>query len=205
MSNVKREACRAIAASISANVAALTGKCEAGQADEEVTAEYPALRVIPRRFVFEPFQDEEIGADNDADAAYLIQRGDFEGQVEVRIYALDQYERGELEEAVMQWLLGEDDAPGARVLTTANLTLGGVATLYAAPLTVDLDEEDWREEMAFDKKRMSFLTLQVAYPALVARSAPLINTLYLAIAHDLSDAAPAEEKRIDENGDLFPA
>jgi hypothetical protein len=201
--NIKREACRAVANAISENVPALNGKCDAGQADEEVLASYPSLRVIPRRFSFTPFEDEEI--DLGSPTMQLVNLGDFEGQVELRIYELSQFKRGELEEAVLGYMMSTEGGSGSFFCRTAPLTLGLRDTLYSAPIIACLDDEDWREEMAFDKKRFSFLTLSVNYPALVVQDAPDILELYLAIARDLNATTPDETVLVDENGNYTKA
>lgn len=197
--NIKREACRAIAKAISDNVTALNGKCGFAQADEEEQAAYPHLRVVPRKFAFQPFEDQEIDIGSPTHQAVRI--GDFEGEVELRIYELSQFKRGELEEDVLQFLFSDEGGSGSIYCQTDALILGGITTLYPAPIVASLDDEDWREELVFDKKRFSFLTLSVAYPALAVRAAPIINELYLAIAHDLAATAPDETVLVDENGD----
>lgn len=203
--NIKRAAASAIASKLAAAIPAFAagGGVKPASDDYELDAKYPALIIVPRQFTFTPFQDDDELLD-DADPATaannLVQVGDFEGLFELRLYALSQYDRGELEQQVLdQFMAG---APGELQAQTAAVVLGGVTTLYAAPIVARLEDEEWHEEFALAKKRYTFLDANVNFPALSMRSAPTISQIQLAIAHDLDASVADETYGIDENGNL---
>lgn len=201
---IKLEAARAIAAVLDAAIPELTGRCDAAHADEEEQADFPSLRVIPRRFTFQA-SDEEIIELDDAtlwDKA-LCNIGDFEGQFEIRIYSEYAHKRAELEAKVLEVFFANEGAPGL-FAKTAPVKLRGEQTLYEAPVAVHLDSTEWDEELVFAKKRYSFLLADAQFPALALRDEVTTDILISEIATDLAEDAPLEQVRITEEGELKP-
>lgn len=222
MSLIKRAACEAIALRIAGAVSELSSTAKASHADEEVKAAYPSLRVMPGRMTFVPYQEDEIdytvaGAQPGDDPIYpndpetgeiasvvLATVGDFEGTVELKLYCDSQKKRETIEGKIMALLLGREGAPGNLVVQTAALTLDANVTLYTATVSCFLDDEDWNEEMVFDKKRMSTLTLQCSFPALITRTIYRMDDVRLAISEDLEATAPDYTVGILSDGTLEP-
>jgi hypothetical protein len=213
--NLKTISCQAIADAIEAGVPLLAGKVGVGQADMEARAPWPALRVIPRRVNFQPWQEESIDegisqTETDVDdvvSGYELSRvGDFDGILEVRLYCEYEAQREDLEEQILQLFYATEGAPGSLVATTAAVVLGTVTTLHEAIVSAYLDGDLWQEEMVFAKKRMSFIDLNFAYPALVARGGVYtIDELRIAITTRLTDETPQEVVSVDENGVMTPS
>jgi hypothetical protein len=76
-------------------------------------------------------------------------------------------------------------------------------------ISFSLEEESWTEELAFSKKRDSFLNLNAWYPVLVNRSSTYtIDQLVLAFTEDLTTTDPTqiavEEVQVNDDGSLTP-
>lgn len=195
--NLKQVALDSIASAISAAIPALTGRCAGGEDDEEVLAAMPALRVVELGgFKFEPTQEQHLSAPEN-ETWLLATVGWFSGDVELRLYARSRKERNDLEESLRQLFLGGvEDQPGLLRATTPELTIGDVATLATTTIACELDNEDWREEFVFAKKRYSFLRCVAEWPALLVRTGiPTITELQLQLAFSL-DATTADETAI---------
>lgn len=193
--NLKTVALESIAAAIAAGIPSLP--CEAGEDDEESTATPPCLRVVELGgFRYEALQEAVISAP-EAETWMLNKVGYFAGDVELRIYAHSKPERDDLEEAVRQFFLaGVEDQPGLLRATTPQLVIGGVTTLAATTIACDLDNEDWREEFVFSRKRYSFVRVSCEWPALLVRTGiPTIQEFHLQLADSL-DATSADEEVI---------
>lgn len=209
MSNLRRAAAvavaQAIAAAVNSTDATAAANCKAGDDDQEPIATYPAIRVLTRAIEFTPWQEESVGDDADpALAARELSRvGDFEGRLEIRVFHTHPVRREALEQVILDLLTGTEGAPGNFVVQTAPLSLRGVQTLYTATVSCFLDEGTWEEEFVFEKKRMSFLEVDFAYPALALRDAPVINEIRLAL--EVPMGAVEEVTSIDEDGNLTPS
>jgi hypothetical protein len=209
--NLRRVAAKAVAdalaTAITATHAAAAANCRDGDDDVEDTSSYPAIRIVTRTVEFNPWQEESL--ENVADAALtareLARVGDFDGRMEIRLYETYETKREALEQAVLDVLMSREGSPGNYVVTTPALTVAGVVTLYQAPVSCFLDNAEWQEEFVFEKKRMSFLTLDFSYPALVLRSAPQINEIRVTLQTGLTANAPSEVISVDETGDLDPS
>lgn len=162
-------------------------------ADWEEPTKYPAVRVLPGKFTFDPWQEQEVD-DTQSDKLFL-QVGEFEGSVEIRVCATSKIVRERLEDVVSNFFLSRPYTPGVQVTTLpSGMTVGGFATTYQANCAFSLDDEEWREEMAFTDKRFSFLGVDAWFPALVVRTGVhTIEQLVLVMEADVStdvDAGP---------------
>lgn len=193
--NLKTVALESIAAAIAAGVPSLP--CAAGEDDEENVATPPCLRVCELGgFKYEPMQEAVLSAP-EAETWMLSKVGYFSGDVELRVYAKSGPKRDDLEEAIRQlFLAGVEDQPGLLRATTPQLVIGGVTTLATTTIACDLDNEDWREEFVFSRKRYSFIRVACEWPALIVRTGiPTIQQLQLQLALSLT-ATAAEETAV---------
>jgi hypothetical protein len=200
--NLKLAAARAIASAIANAIPDLAAVTEVGEDDATQQTSYPALRVLPERMEFQPQQAEALtlGVDPDVATFELEEVGTFSGTLELRLYSAKRSEREEFEQQILDLFLASEGAPGSLRTTISDLVLAGRQTLYAAPVVAYLDSEDWREELVFGAKRMSFLMLDFTYPALVIRGAYDIDSLRIAIATSLEATTPDEVVEVQEDG-----
>lgn len=210
MSRLRYQACQVLADHIAANIPAFAGgKARAVHAEPEDDATYPSVVVMPRRFAFQSFQEDEVHAPA-ASTELVTEVGAFEGSVDLRLYALSAPQREEYEDKLTALFLQREGAPGVLVLVCPAVTIAGQVSpptelsTYDAPVAFALDESEWHEEKVFDKRRYTYLTLDVVLPALVRQSVYTIEEYVLAINHDLSSAAPDEAVQITEDGELAP-
>lgn len=201
MSNIKKIAVKALADYISTRVPELTTSTHVGAQGPEITAKWPSLVLVPGSFSFNPIQADEVYDPEDIDVL-VSEVGDFEGVVELQLFAKSGPERNKIEQKIVDLFLSTPWAPGVIKTTTPNLTVGGTATLYPAPVAFRLDGEDWQEEFSFEKRRFSFLDVELNFPALMLQTAYTIDTLKLAITEDLSSDVAAEEVTVNEDGTI---
>lgn len=157
--------------------------CAAGW--EEPT-KFPAVRVLPGKFTFDPWQEQEV---DDTQATNLfLEVGEFEGNVEIRVSATSKFQREQIEDTILNWFLARAYTPGVQVTTLPpGQTVGGIATTYQANCAFSLEDEEWREEMVFAAKRYTFLDVEAWFPALVVRTGvPTIQSLRLAMEADVA-------------------
>jgi hypothetical protein len=192
---------------ITAQIPSLAAR--AVHAEPEDDATYPSAVVMPRRFVFQPFQEDEVWAPDDS-MERVVEVGAFEGRVELRLYALSAPQREEYEDKLTALFLSRTDAPGVLVVTCPAVTIAGQVSpptevsTYDAPVAFTLDDTEWEDEKVFDKRRYTYLTLGLNLPALLLQSVYTIEEYVLAINHDLASDIPDEEVQITEEGDVSP-
>lgn len=176
--NIKRIVGNAIASYLASNVTGLADRVSAVQEGPEKIAEFPSVALLPSTFVFNPSDYDEVYNNDDAgDLPLVIDVGEFEGLLELQLYAKSKPERELYEQRIMDLFLSQEGSPGTLFITLPTLTINGVVTLYEPEIKVRLDNEEWNEEMSFEAKRYSFLDLQVAFPALTSRDVPTIEDL----------------------------
>jgi hypothetical protein len=190
-SQLKQQAAEALADFLRPYVHAVTGTTStpvtATQADYEDEAGHPSVVVLPRRMKFMQWQDDEL--DESVPDKLLVNVGEFEGTAEIRIVGLGKYERGLVEQAVLDALLS-GDVPGTTVLQAAPVKVGATQYEHEPLIAYTLDEEDWREELVFENERYSFLTLGLNYEAFASRDVWILDQIVLAFTEDL-DSAPS--------------
>ena len=210
MSRLKYQACSVLAAYIAAHIPAFAGgKARAAHAEPEDDAQYPSVVVLPRRFSFQPFQEDEVHAP-ELGTERVVEVGAFEGAVDLRLYALSGPQRDEYEDKLTALFLERDDSPGVLVVTCPAVTIAGSVSpptevsTYDAPVAFTLDDTEWNEEKVFDKRHYTYLTLGLNLPALLLQHVYTIEEYVLAINHDLASDVPDEQVQITEDGDLEP-
>lgn len=190
MSLVKRAACDALAQFIQTQIPELAGSVFALWSDEEAEAVYPSVALVPGKLVLNPWQEDEV---DDTDPEVLVlEVGDFEGDVELRVYAKSAPERERIGQLVQDLWFQREGAPGVLVTQTAPvpLNVSGTQTATIAPALAafTIDDETWQEERVFSKKRFDFMTVGLQLPCLVARAVPTITSVQvtLAVENDLT-------------------
>lgn len=160
--------------------------CKACAAGWEEPTKFPAVRVLPGKFTFDPWQEQEV---DDSQATNLfLEVGEFEGNIEIRVSARSKKERETIEDAILNWFLSREYTPGVQVTTLpSGQVVGGIATTYQANCAFSLEDEEWREEMVFSDKRFTFLDVEAWFPALVVRTGvATIQSLRLVMEADVS-------------------
>jgi hypothetical protein len=175
----------------------------AAAADGEEQAKFPAVRVLPGKFSFMPWQDREV--DDTFPDDLILQVGTFEGTVELRATGRSPEEREAVQDAVTDAFLQRVGAPGVLVAYTEPVQISRQAVLYSAPAAFELSDEDWRDELVWAKRRYAFLTLDAQYPALVDRKVPTIETLVLSFDLDIEDPPVIDhEVQVHQDGSATP-
>ena len=214
----------AFADALASYLATATGlTCIAEAADPEQKMKEPHLQVIPHKMRFMPFVDEIVSGDDDtmdevvtgSNHDMIVELGEFEGPIELRLVAKSLPERERYQAAVLSALNGEDERPGVTPLQVASVPFfqavgGDVVSNYTANGSVMLDDEDWVEEFAWSKHRFAFLEVQAQFPLLVLRrSVSNIEELILAVTNDMDtepvSAIPAdqvESVQISDDGSI---
>lgn len=202
MSAIKRACVDALAAAFQAQLGSVPVK--AVQASYEKEQVHPSVQLMPKRFTFTASQDEEL--DTSVSDRNLVTVGAFEGQVEIRVAAVSKKEREDIQDLVWNALNQDEYRIGVLVAQTAAVKVAGTQFLYQALAVAVLPDgdgsEEWREEMVFEASRYSYITLDVAYPALVNRQAYDMNTMTLAFTEDLDSDTPVldEERQVNQDG-----
>lgn len=201
--SILREGLKALADHIGARIPELGG-AHVGHADPEDLDGTPCAVLLPGRFSF----DAHLGVDELTDqttSEALLDVGCWDGTVELRVSAKSQAQRERLE-TQLAGLFMSARRRGVLVVTTPTLTVNGKVTLHEAPVAFSIISSSWEEEMVWDKKRYSFLTLAMSYPALVVETENYtIEEYHAALTEDLTSADPAYEAlATDEDGNLTP-
>ena len=110
----------------------------------------------------------------------------------MRIGAKTPAAREALQDSFTNPFQSSTSTPGTLSLTTAALTLQGVATGYAAPFSCELVNWEWNEERVFDVARFTFIEMDMTLPILYLRGATVgtevytIEAIQLALTKDLT-------------------
>lgn len=198
MSNIKRATCDALAAYLTARPEFAGINVLAVQADYDDDAECEQVVIMPQRIDFRPWQDDEV--DTSVAGKLLVHLGDFEGNVEIRAVALNPATREDLEEKIQAVFFERELAAGVLVLQLAPIVVGGQQ--YALEPTVGyvLEDEIWNEEKVFDAPRYSYLTVNIAFPALASRGVYTIEQMISALTTDLNSDIPDEQRQVNDDG-----
>jgi hypothetical protein len=175
---------------------------------EEAEVKYPSLAVVSRAFTFMPWQAVERNlpyTDPDYSATdSLYEVGGFEGELELRLYARSAPEREDWTQRLVNLFMKDEGRPGIVILFTPDVVIEDRNTLFAAPCSFILEDEEWRDEAVFTDKRYTYATIQAAFPALISKPAANIETLYLAWSDNLAATVGDVEYLIDPVTGLVP-
>lgn len=202
--SILREALKAFADHLADRIPALAD-AHVGHADPEDKDSTPCAVILPGRFTFEAHLGvDELAAGEGEDFA-LLDVGCWDGTLELRIAAKNQPQREVLEQKVTNLFMSAKRR-GVLVLQTPPLVVNDQITLYAAPVAFSLMSSSWAEEMVWEKKRYSYITLAMSYPALIAETETgTIESYHSALTEDLVSASPVYEAlATDEDGNLTP-
>lgn len=210
--NLKREAARVFGQHLEFEIPALSGKIRNTAPDFEDQASFPGLVIVPQRFVFEPWLEEEVEDDPVVVGAsnLLVRVGEYTGQLELKLGAgsiCGTNGRDEIEQAIINAFFKKENEPGVLTLEIENINVMGVQTTFSALCTFRLDAADWKEEMVFSKKRFSLLEVD-AWVDVYAIRYPryTIEQLVTAFTEDLSSESPTmEEVVVNEDGSVTPS
>lgn len=204
--NIKRIVGKAIADYIAANVTGLSGRVSEVLDGPEQAMVFPSATVLPDALTYEPQQADEVYWRTDIDDGKIVLNvGDFAGTYELRLYTKTRPERELYEQRILDLFLSTQDAPGTIYVNTPTLTVGGYVSLYSAQIQVRLDSEQWREEFAFENRRYVFIDLDIAFPALVSRNAPTMESLRVALTNALDSNVPDEVVEVQLDGSTLPS
>lgn len=196
-------------------IPSLVGKVRTLSADAVQSEPMPAMAFVPRQFVPE-WWGTEIEVSQPSASQQLVQQGEGVLRIEVRIGRQTPAQREALQDSFTNLFQAATTAPGTLSLTTAALTLQGVATGYAAPFSCDIVNWEWNEERVFDVARFTFLEVDMALPILYLRGATAgtevytIEAIQLSMTRDLTTTPNAtasnliidETVQIDDDGVL---
>lgn len=202
-SNIKRIVTNAIANYFATNITGLSGRVSGVQEGPEKVAQFPSVALLGQTFAFMPSDPDYVsGDDNDPATPLVTDVGEFDGILELQLYADSKPMRELYEQRIMNHFLAQRGSPGTIYVQLPALVINELTTLYAPVVKVRLDNEEWSEELSFEAKRYSFLDLTFAFPALTAETAPAIDELHVAINHDLDSDEALEDVIVNEDGSV---
>jgi len=174
MAIVRLEALKQLSKAITCAVPALKDRICVGQAPSSREMRWPSLAIIPVRWRY--FPDQALEHSDPAPDRVIMNVGRHESTIQLRLGASTLFERMELEQEISNLFLETPLHPG--VLLT---------DVTACPLEFraawELEEDEWRNELAFDKAYFSITQLTGIIPALVTRlDAWTIDQLQLGVA-----------------------
>jgi hypothetical protein len=162
------------------------------EADRDEAMKWPKLGVRMVRAPFKAYDRRKVVQDA---GATVFDVGHFAPLVQLRLGAPTQRQRVDLGEQLLGAFLGTGYRPGILV-TDLPECFGTVAAW-------ELDDEGWNDEMAFDKKFWSVMTLSGWIPALVRVPTYTLSDLRIAFTEDMTSTTPAVETvRVNEDGTL---
>ncbi len=214
MSTIAFQALDKLRSTVETAIPSLSGKVRALSADAVQVEPFPGMVFVPQTFTAEWYTEMEVS--QPTTSTQLVQQGEGVLRVEVRIGAKHPAAREALQDSFTNLFQSSATAPGSLLLSTAALTLQGVATGYAAPFSCDLVSWEWNEERVFDVARFTFLELDMTLPILYLRGATAgtevytISAIQLALTKDLTTTPDAtasnltivETVQVDSDGVL---
>lgn len=204
MSTIAFQALDKLRSTIEAAIPSLSGKVRSLSADAVQVEPFPGIALVPQTFTAEWYTEMEVA--QPTASTQLVQQGEGTLRVEVRIGAKHPAAREALQDSFTNLFQTSATAPGSLLLSTAALTLQGVATGYAAPFSCDLVSWEWNEERVFDVARFAFIEMDMSLPILYLRGATVgtevytIEAIQFAMTRDLTTTpnATASNLTIDE-------
>lgn len=196
MAVVRLEAFRALAKAIEDGVPDLAGKVAPWT--PQTAAARPILTIIPVSRRYLPDQAEEV---HDAGpSTVILDVGNFETLVQMRLEHDTPEERAEVEEKILALFLEREGGPG--VLVTPVLSAPQFGTFIAS---WELEDDEWTDDLAFNNEYESLITLTGHIPALITRrGAYRIRDLQLGLGGLEAEWAGAEVVRVNEDGTITP-
>jgi len=185
---------------VEAQITSLSGKVRSLSADAVQVEPMPAMAFVPRQFT--PTWTTPCEVAKPSSSTQLVQVGEGVLRVEVRIGQRHPAQREALQDSFTALFLADPLSPGSLTLSTAALTLQGVATGYAAPIDYTLVSWEWNEERVFEVARFVFMEIDITIPILYLRGATVgtevytITAIQLALTSDLTTTPNATASNI---------
>jgi hypothetical protein len=165
------------------------------EADRDEQIKWPKLGIRVVRAPFKAYDRRKVTRVG-GDTVYDV--GHFEALVQFRLGAPTHRQRTDLGEKLLGAFLGSGYRPG--VLVTA------LPECHDTVAAWELDDEGWADEMAFEQKWFSTLTVTGFLPALVRTTTYKIEHLRLVVGADLTSTDPppalVETVEVNEDGTL---
>jgi hypothetical protein len=202
VSRILRLALEQVAASLRAACPSLAS-ARVESAPPDTASEYPAIALVPDRFVVDPGSDDEILEEDGVHQVApggrpLASVGALRGSCRLFVAARLPAQRGVLEDQLTTAFFQDDTAPSRLMATLSNVEVGGIATGVDWNVAVFVADDEWRDEMAFSERRWAYRKLDVDVPILVLRSAvtqALVTQMVATLTADL-------ETTVDDPTDL---
>lgn len=138
----------------------------------------PNLIITPLRLRYVPDQEEE--RPNSNPSSIVIDVGNFEGLVQLRMTTTSLGDRYEHEQRIHDLFLSPEGHPG--VLMTPVTTCPQYGAFMAS---WELDDEEWSDAKASDGRYESVIVLNACIPALATRIAHTIRELRLGVTSEM--------------------
>jgi hypothetical protein len=197
MCSTRLEGIRWLAEYLQEQIPALDGRVCEVQGEPGHQMSYPSLAITPVNFTYQPGQASFEYA-RYADRV-VLDVGDYEGLLQLRLTTATLGQRYTLEEEILKALLETPLAPGT--LTGQVTTCEEYGPFY---VSFELNETDWDDRFAADRKYQSVITVNMSAPALTVRlEAYEVTELQLQTSIG-TDPEIAEEAIIDEDGNILP-
>jgi len=201
MAIVRLEALKQLGKEIACAVPELKDRICIGQAPGSREIRWPHLAIIPVTWAYEPNQAREV--DSPAPDRVIMEVGAHTARVQFRLGAADIYTRIALEQKIIDLFLSTPLHPGILLTDVAACPLEFRASW-------ELQEDEWRNEAAFDKAYYSITQVNGIIPALVTRlGAWTIDQLQIGLTEEFG-ASPfgppsVEVVIVAEDGTISPA
>lgn len=203
---VRIDALEAFTAYVEAKIPTLAGRTCAGQAPSGELEQVPNLSIEPSKWLYVADTIETVRALPGNVLVYQV--GWHEAACVISIIAASPRQRGALEAQVLDLFLGAKHPisgmhqPGLLTFTITECPEVGDWAAY-----FDLDEDQWVETLALDRRYESRIQVDVSVPALTIDTPVFtIQTLTLGIAGDsTSSAGDIQLVTINADGTLSPA
>lgn len=141
----------------------------------------PNLVITPIRLRYMPDQEEELPNTNPS--SVVIDVGNFEGLVQLRLSTSNLADRWDFEQKITDLFLATEGHPGVLITpVTACAQFGKFVASW------ELDDEEWSDAKASDGRFESIIVLNACIPALATRTAHTIQELRLGITGDMEGA-----------------
>ena len=180
MAVVKLDALNALSAAIAAAVPALAGKIVVQQAVASKIESFPNLAlVLAGRMEFEPADrllQQDLGNN-----VVVWNMGAHSGPLQMRLVATSSLERATLEQALVDYAMARDNAPGVIVVPVTS------APSIAWTAAFELDDSQWQDTRALEREYDAILTFNAVIPALVTESPVYdVTKLLLGLTSDMT-------------------
>lgn len=207
MAIVKLEGLRYLAELIACEVPELSGMICVDQSAPSHRLEFPSMSIRIEGSKY--FPDQEDIHYECSPSSVVLNVGRHVQDLKLRLGANSSYKRAELEQKILNLFLVTEGHPG---IIFSQLT----SCEELGPFTAawELEEEDWRNEKAFDRQLYSELSITGILPALVTRRG-VYNMNQIQLGLDIGplvdpasvppDFASLEVIQINEDGTFSPA